>query len=77
MSMWIIPFIGVVIIVSLISIMSVRKSSKASALVTGKDPEIPEVIEDHPFTLNPIFWIILIVTAFTGIVIVYYATSYF
>ncbi len=76
MAIWTIPFTIVVIIICLISVVSARKTNKASALVTGKDSEIPEVIEDHPFTLNPIFWIILIATVFTGIVIVYYATSF-
>lgn len=76
MSMWIMPFIFVVGIVVWISIISARKSSQASALATGKDQDVPEVIVDHPYVLNPIFWIILIVVAFTAIVIFYYAALY-
>ena len=32
-------------------------------------------IEEHPFTLNPIIWIVLVAVFFIGIVIFYYAAS--
>lgn len=72
---WIIPFIFVIGIVSWITIASIQKSSKLTSITTGKD-EIAQEIEEHPFTLNPIIWIILVATIFIGIVIVYYAGNF-
>jgi hypothetical protein len=46
-------------------------------VVHGKDSQVPEAIEEHPYTLNPIFWVILVATFFIGIVIFYYATSFY
>lgn len=68
------PFLIVTILFGWITISSIRKSSKLASLTEGRD-EISETVREHPFTVNPIIWIILIATAFTGIVIVYYAAS--
>ncbi|QUW21720.1 hypothetical protein JSQ81_18370 [Sporosarcina sp. Marseille-Q4063] len=76
MDIWTIPFIIVVIIISTICILSVQKSSRAVGILNEKDAAMPEAIEDHPFTLNPIFWIILVATLFVGIIIFYYAFSF-
>lgn len=73
LAIWIMPFIIVSAIVVWITIASIRKSSKLSSLSTGRD-EIAPAIEEHPFTLNPIIWIILLATVFIFIVIVYYAS---
>ena len=75
MAIWTIPLIFVTLLICLISYLSVRKSSKARAMVEGRT-EINETIENHPFTLNPVIWIILIAAFFIGIVIFYYATSF-
>ncbi len=75
MEIWTIPFSIVVIIICMIGFLSVRKWNKADRVVHGQDSAIPEAIEDHPFTVNPILWVILVATLFTGIVIFYYATS--
>lgn len=75
MDIWTVPLIIVILIICLIGIKSVRKWNKADPVVDGKDSSIPEAIEDHPFTLNPIIWVILVASAFTFIVIFYYATS--
>lgn len=76
MDIWAGSLMVVTVIICLISILAVRKSSKLNSLVDGKD-EISEAIEEHPFTLNPIIWVILVATVFIGIVIVYYATSFY
>jgi len=54
---------------------AVRKSSRG---VPGEEArsEISNTIVEHPFTLNPILWVILIAVTFMGIVITYYATSF-
>lgn len=72
---WVIPYILVAAIVSWITVASIRKSSKLTSITTGKD-DIAQEIEEHPFTLNPIIWIILVATIFIGIVIVYYAGNF-
>lgn len=76
MDIWTIPFIIVVIIISVISILTVKKTSRAVGILNEKDARMPKAVEDHPFTLNPIFWIILVAALFVGIIILYYAFSY-
>ena len=76
MDIWTGPLIVVIVIICLISIVAVQKTSRKVPAVKGR-AEIKEVIEDHPFTLNPILWIILVAVAFMGIVIVYYAASFY
>lgn len=76
MGIWTVPLIIVIVIICLISIVAVRKTPKENQVVEGR-AETREVIEDHPFTLNPILWVILVATVFIGIVIVYYAASFY
>lgn len=76
MDIWTVPLIFVVLLILMIGFLSIRKWKKVDAVLQAKDNPIPEAIEEHPFTLNPIFWVILVATFFTGIVIFYYATSY-
>lgn len=77
MDIWTIPFAIVVIIICAIGIISARKSSRATAgFLNERDAEMPKAIENHPFTLNPILWIIMVATLFIGIIIFYYAFSY-
>ena len=77
MDIWTIPFSIVVIIICAISILSVQKSRRAAAgILNERDAEMPKAVEDHPFTLNPILWIIMVAALFIGIIILYYAFSY-
>lgn len=71
-AVWIIPFTIVAAIVIWITVYGIYKTSKSNVLVDGRD-EINETIQEHPFTLNPIIWVILVSTIFIGIVIAYYA----
>lgn len=73
MSIWVIPFLIVAAIVGGITAVSVRKTSRS--VVEGRD-EIPGTIAEHPFTLNPIIWVILVTTVFIFIVIAYYAWGF-
>ena len=75
MNIWIVPMIIVVAIICTIGLASARKWQRADAMADGQDSEIPKAIEEHPFTLNPIIWVILVAGAFMFIVIFYYATS--
>lgn len=77
MDIWTVPLMFVILIILLIGLMSIRKWKNADAVIGEKDSPIPEAIEEHPFTLNPIIWIILVAAIFTGIVIFYYATSFY
>ena len=77
MDIWTIPFIIVVIIICAISLISAQKSNRAATgFLNEKDAEMPKAVENHPFTLNPILWIILVAALFIGIIILYYAFSY-
>lgn len=77
MDIWTKPLIFVVIIICFIGFAGVRKMNKTSAALKGQKQSIPEAIEDHPFTLNPIVWVIFVASFFIGIVIFYYATSFY
>lgn len=74
LTVWVMPFLIVSFLLVWITVSSIRKTSKLASLTDGRD-EISENVEEHPFTLNPIIWIILIASIFMGIVIVYYAAS--
>jgi len=69
------PLIFVALIICVISFLGMRKSSKEKAMVEGRT-EINQPVEDHPVTLNPIIWVMLVATSFILIVIVYYAASF-
>ncbi len=75
MDIWTVPLIFVVLIICAIGFVSVRKLSKLDPVIRGKDSAIPEAIEEHPFALNPIIWVILVGVIFMSIVITYYAAS--
>lgn len=75
MDIWIVPMIIVGVIICTIALASARKFHRADVLVNGQDSPIPKVIEEHPFTLNPIIWVIGVAAIFMFIVIFYYATS--
>ncbi len=75
MDVWMVPLITVVFIICIIGFISVKKWNKAGVVVEGRDNQISDPIEEHPFTLNPIIWIVLVAVFFIGIVIFYYATS--
>ena len=75
MNVWAVPFISVVLIICIISLISAKKWNKAYVVVDGQDNQISDPIEEHPFTLNPIIWIALVAVLFIGVVIFYYAAS--
>lgn len=77
MDIWTVPLIFVILLILLIGLLSIRKWRNMDPVVHGKDSSIPDAIEEHPYTLNPIFWVILVATFFIGIVIFYYATSFY
>lgn len=74
MMIWFYPFLLVTAIIVAIAFVSVRKLRLASIQLNEKD-EISPKIASHPFTLNPIIWVILVATAFMFIVITYYAAN--
>ncbi|MDS9470423.1 hypothetical protein [Sporosarcina pasteurii] len=57
-----------------ITVAAIRKSSRLNSLAVGRD-EIPEAVEEHPFRLNPVIWVIFIASLFIAFVIVYYASG--
>jgi preprotein translocase subunit SecG len=75
LDVWTVPFIIVVLVICIISFIAVKKWNKVTVVVDGQDDQISGPIEEHPFTLNPIIWIVLVAVFFIGIVIFYYAAS--
>lgn len=75
---WVWPLAVVTAIIVWISVKSVVRTRKSMQFeLNEQDAPIPDAIEDHPFTLNPILWVILIATIFSFIVIFYYWASSF
>ena len=76
MSMWVWPLILVIlgiIAISYFSTVSVARHQDKSQVL---DKGVSEKVQEHPFTLNPILWAILLAALFIGIVIFYYAVVY-
>lgn len=72
---WLWPMIVVTLIMIAICVAGVRKTHRALQL--NEKDEIPEAAAEHPYTTNPLLWIIAVATVFTFIVIFYYwASSY-
>ena len=72
---WVIPTILVIGVIALIGFKSVRKLNMPKVVLNEQDRPIPEVVKDHPFTVNPILWVILVSAVFIAIVIFYYWAS--
>ena len=74
LDVWTVPFIIVVLVICIISFIAVKKWNKVTVVVDGQDDQISGPIEEHPFTLNPIIWIVL-VAVFSWNCHFYYAAS--
>jgi len=74
LNVWTVPFITVVLIICIIGFISVKKWNKVT-VVDGQNDQISGPDGEHPFTLNPMFWIVLVAVIFIGFVIFYYAAS--
>jgi len=73
-----IPIAVVIAVIVLIGLFSVLKKPayNPEGVLNRQDRSVAEPIEDHPFTLNPILWVILVAALFVGIIIMYYWASY-
>ncbi|WP_301108154.1 hypothetical protein [Sporosarcina sp.] len=72
---WLWPMVFVSAIMLAICLAGLRKSSRALQL--NEKDQIPETAANHPFTMNPLLWIILVASVFTFIVIFYYWASFY
>ncbi|MCM3710103.1 hypothetical protein [Sporosarcina luteola] len=76
MAIWIIPLGIVFVIIGVIGWKAVSKWDAIAA--TSFDPQdhrIEEAVEDHPFSLNPIIWVIGVAALFILFVIFFYWAS--
>ncbi|AXH98553.1 hypothetical protein DV702_01800 [Sporosarcina sp. PTS2304] len=72
---WLWPMVIAFGVMVWICIAGIRKTSKSFQLnVTNR---IPETAADHPFTMNPLLWIIFVASLFIFIVIFYYWASFY
>ncbi|WP_153731956.1 hypothetical protein [Sporosarcina obsidiansis] len=72
---WVWPMVFATAIMLWICLAGLRKSRRSFQL--NEHDKIPETAAEHPFSMNPLLWIILVSTVFTFIVIFYYwASSY-
>lgn len=75
MAIWIFPLVIVFVIIGLIGWKAIRNWSTVAAPSVNNREHIPEVIEDHPFSLNPIIWVIGVAALFILFVIFFYWAS--
>ena len=76
MGMWIIPLAIVFVIIGLIGWKAMKKfDAIAATSFNEQDHRIPKAVEEHPFTLNPVIWVIGIAALFILFVIFYYWAS--
>ena len=75
---WTGPIVIVFVIVAGIALFSLRKKPRYNpdGVLNRQDRSVAEPIEDHPFAFNPILLVILVVTLFIGMVIMYYWSTF-
>ncbi|MDV6376870.1 hypothetical protein ORD22_01145 [Sporosarcina sp. GW1-11] len=72
---WLWPMVIALGIMVLIGVAGIEKYSKSLRL--NETDRIPETAAEHPFTMNPLLWIIVIASFFIIIVIFYYWASFY
>lgn len=73
MTMWLIPALIAITIISVISFVSTMRIAKmTSERESEKDTPISETVEEYATMLNPIVWVYAIFLLFLGIMIFYY-----
>lgn len=76
MTMWLIPALIAITIISVISFVSTMRIAKmTSERESEKDTPISETVEEYATMLNPIVWVYIIFLLFLGIMIFYYWTK--
>lgn len=76
MAIWIFPLIIVFVIIGFIGWKAVRNwDAIAATSFNEQDHNVNEAVEDHPFTLNPIIWVIGVAALFMLFVIFFYWAS--
>lgn len=77
MSVWVIPTMIVIVLISLFSYLSTLHVAKQTERrAQTNDTPIPEAIRDHPTALNPIIWVYVVVGLFFVIMIFSLWASY-
>lgn len=77
MGIWTIPVVIVIVLIALFSYLSTLQVAKQTERrAQTNDTPIPEAIRDHPFMLNPIIWVYVVVGLFFSIMIFYLWATY-
>jgi len=72
---WPFPLAIVIVIIAAIGWKSVRSWNRMNVVLNEIDQRIPDAVEDHPFTVNPIIWVIGVASLFILFVIFFYWAS--
>jgi len=76
MDIWAWPLLGVVIIISAIGLYSTLSIMKfENRRLQANDSPVSQKVKQHPYTMNPIVWVLLAALVFIAIVIAYYTAS--
>ncbi|WP_336823370.1 hypothetical protein [Sporosarcina sp. USHLN248] len=72
---WPVPIGIVIIVIGAVCFFSVRSYNRMKVVLNERDQNVPDNVENHPFTMNPILWVIGIAALFILFVIFYYWAS--
>lgn len=76
MSIWTWPLIGAIVIIGSISFIATRRiMTLETRRAQNNDTPVSQAVKDHPYTMNPIFWVYAVALIFISLVILFYATT--
>jgi hypothetical protein len=76
MAIWIFPLVIVFGIIGFIGWKAMKTwDAIAATSFEEQDHRIPKAVEEHPFTMNPVIWIIAVAALFILFVIFFYWAS--
>jgi formate hydrogenlyase subunit 3/multisubunit Na+/H+ antiporter MnhD subunit len=76
MGIWTWPLLGVILIISAIgfySTLSIMKFENRRKQVN--DSPVSQAVKEHPYTMNPVVWVLVAALVFISVIIAYYAAS--
>ncbi|GEN83997.1 hypothetical protein SLU01_23090 [Sporosarcina luteola] len=72
---WTFPLAIVILVIAFIGWKAIKNWNQMNVALEERDSGVSEVVEDHPFTANPILWVIGVAALFILFVIFFYWAS--
>lgn len=76
MGIWTWPLLGVILIISAIGFYSTLSIMKfENRRQQANDSPVSQAVKEHPYTMNPVVWVLVAALVFISVIIAYYAAS--